>query len=180
MLDLGDHSTRYLLNTLDVLLGSREMQSFPTQSFQSGGEGSQFISSEICLSWDMSSGDAWLTKNPNSNFKLMPLLHRQRRLVGCSPWDHKEWDMTEHAGTHAVTVSLWNSSPWLVLMEPTTPMTVWQTGFRLGNQLESLGSSYLEHWVQKKSEAKSRFSGKECRSRLVMAYSLYFSTSFLI
>ena len=90
MLDLGDHSTRYLLNTLDVLLGSREMQSFPTQSFQSGGEGSQFISSEICLSWDVSSGDTWLTKNPNSNFKLMPLLHRQRRLVGCSPRGHKE------------------------------------------------------------------------------------------
>lgn len=43
MLDLGDHSTRYLLYTLDVLLGSRETQSFPTQSFQSGGEGSQFI-----------------------------------------------------------------------------------------------------------------------------------------
>ena len=87
--------------------------------------------------------------------------------------------LSMQARTQTVTVSLWNSSPWLVLMEPTTPMTVWQTGFRLGHQLESLGSSYLEHWVQKKSEAKSRFSGKECRSRLVMAYSLYFSTSSL-
>ena len=105
MLDLGDHSPRYLLYTLDVLLGSRETQSFPTHSFHSGGEGSQSVSSELCLSWDVSSADAWLIKNPKSDFNLMPLLHRQRRLVGCSPWGHKESDTIEHTGAHTQLLS---------------------------------------------------------------------------
>jgi len=29
--------------------------------------------------------------------------HGQRSLVGCSPWDCKELDMTEHAHTHTCT-----------------------------------------------------------------------------
>ena len=47
----------------------------------------------------------WVRKIPwRSEWLPVPVFlpgesHGQRNLMGCSPWGHKESDMTEHAGT---------------------------------------------------------------------------------
>ena len=56
--------------------------------------------------------DPWVGKIPWGR-KWQPALvflpgesHRQKSLVGYSPWSHKEWDMTKHLSTQQALVSL--------------------------------------------------------------------------
>ena len=42
--------------------------------------------------------------------------HGQRSLAGCSPWDHKESDMTEHAYTNLVRETFYTIEEICVLL----------------------------------------------------------------
>ena len=46
----------------------------------------------------------WRSKWPPTPVFLPGEFHGQRSLVGCSPWGHKNSDMTEHACMRAATV----------------------------------------------------------------------------
>ena len=63
----------------------------------------------LCLQCRKHKFDPWVGKIPWSSKWQLTLVflpgkfHGERSLAGCSPWGHKESDMTEQLSTHIVT-----------------------------------------------------------------------------
>ena len=78
--------------------------------------------------------------------------HGQRSLVGYSPWDHRELDMTEHAHTH-MKASLWEFGSEIQpdgvfgnSLKLMTPNLYLQTGLLLGLQT-LLSQMLVQPWT---------------------------------
>ena len=66
--------------------GGTVVKNLPANAGDTEDEGS-------ILGWE----DPWSRKWQSTPLFLPRNVHGQRRFVGYSPWNHKEWDTTEHA-----------------------------------------------------------------------------------